>query len=64
MEVGPPLNLAERVGFEPTEGLLPHRISSAAPSTTQPPFLLCLVIKPLPALGWSALGGSHLSLLL
>ena len=30
---------AERVGFEPTKGLLPYCISSAAPSATQPPLL-------------------------
>lgn len=30
--------MAERVGFEPTEGFLdPHSISSRAPSSTRPP---------------------------
>ncbi len=31
------LRMAERVGFEPTKDFHPYRISSAAPSTTQPP---------------------------
>ena len=30
-------SVAERVGFEPTVGLRPRRISSAVLSTTQPP---------------------------
>ena len=36
-EQSPARDMAERVGFEPTVGLRPRRISSAVLSTTQPP---------------------------
>ena len=32
------LIIAEEVGFEPTRDFCPYRVSSAAPSTTQPLF--------------------------
>ena len=37
--------IAERVGFEPSKGVNPYRFSRAAPSTTQPPLHIRIVLS-------------------
>ncbi len=48
------VNMAERVGFEPTIRLPVCRISSAVLSTTQPPLRLSMMTR------WSARGVSYI----